>query len=157
MQKNIDLKNLIKDYKYESTTDKIRELKHSGKIRNDISKMIELKKKYNRLSDSNRKKIIEGQCSFLYNNYTNIFNKIYKDNIDLNLFNQFLIILKGIEDGKYDQHEASVQVGSILKQIYLDSAIREADRKKVRGKTKNKKQRRSKNISWNEYKKMNAE
>ena len=45
MQKNLDLKKLVKDYKYESTTDKIRELKHSSKIREDISKMIMLKKK----------------------------------------------------------------------------------------------------------------
>ena len=42
---SIDLKNLVKEYKYESTTDKIRELKHSKIIREDITKMIELKKK----------------------------------------------------------------------------------------------------------------
>ena len=108
MQKNLDLKNLLKDYEYENTTDKIRQLKHSSKIRNDISKMIELKKKYARLSNENKKNIIKKQCSFLFNNYTNIFNKIYKDNIDLNLFHKFLVILEGIENGKYDQHEASV-------------------------------------------------
>lgn len=154
MQKNLDLKNLVKDYKYESTTDKIRELKHSGKIRQDISKMIQLKKKYERMSNENRKKIIEGQCNFLFNNYTNIFNKIYNGNIDLNLFHQFLIILKGIEDGKLDQHEASVKVGTILKEIYLDSAIRETNRKKA-GKKNKTKQRKGKKISWNDYKKMN--
>lgn len=153
MQKNLDLKNLLKDYEYENTTDKIRQLKHSSKIRNDISKMIELKKKYARLSNENKKNIIKKQCSFLFNNYTNIFNKIYKDNIDLNLFHKFLVILEGIENGKYDQHEASVQVGSILKEIYLDSAIREANKKKAGFKSK-KKPRKGKNISWNEYKKM---
>ena len=56
MQKNLDLKNLIKDYEYENTTDKIRELKHSSKIRKDVGKMIELKKKYTRLSNENKKK-----------------------------------------------------------------------------------------------------
>lgn len=156
MQKNLDLKNLVKEYKYESTTDKIRELKHSSKIRADISKMIQLKKKYERMSNENRKKIIEGQCSFLYNNYTNIFNKIYKDNIDLNLFNQFLVILKGIEDGTLDQHEASVKVGTILKEIYIDSAVRETNRKKA-GKKNKTKLRKGKKISWNEFKAMNAE
>ena len=153
MQKNLDLKNLLKDYEYENTTDKIRQLKHSSKIRNDISKMIDLKKKYARLSNENKKNIIKKQCSFLFNNYTNIFNKIYKDNIDLHLFHKFLVILEGIENGKYDQHEASVQVGSILKEIYLDSAIREANKKKA-GFKSNKKPRKGKNISWNEYKKM---
>ena len=28
-----------------------------------------------------------------------------------------------------DQHEASYKVGQILKQIYIDSAVREADKK----------------------------
>lgn len=154
MQKNIDLKNLVKDYKYESTTDKIRELKHSIKIRQDISKIIQLKKKYERMTNENRKKIIEGQCDFLFNNYTNIFNKIYNDNIDLNLFHEFLVILKGIEDGKLDQHEASVKVGTILKEIYLDSAIRETNRKEARKKNKIK-QKKGKKISWDDYKKLN--
>ena len=130
MQKNLDLKNLIKDYEYENTTDKIRELKHSSKIRKDVGKMIELKKKYTRLSNENKKNIISRQCNFLFSNYTNIFNKIYNDTIDLNLFHKFLVILEGIENGKFDQHQASAQVGKILKEIYLDSAIREADKKR---------------------------
>lgn len=153
MQKNLDLKNLIKDYEYENTTDKIRELKHSSKIRNDIGKMIQLKKKYPRLDDKNRKSIISRQCNFLFSNYTNIFNKIYNETIDLNLFHKFLVILEGIENGKFDQHQASAQVGKILKEIYLDSAIREADKRK-RGAKKDNKQRKGKKISWNEYKKM---
>lgn len=153
MQKNLDLKNLIKDYEYENTTDKIRELKHSSKIRKDVGKMIELKKKYTRLSNENKKNIISRQCNFLFSNYTNIFNKIYNDTIDLNLFHKFLVILEGIENGKFDQHQASAQVGKILKEIYLDSAIREADKKK-RGNKKDNKQRKGKKISWEEYKKM---
>ena len=153
MQKNLDLKNLIKDYEYENTTDKIRELKHSSKIRKDVGKMIELKKKYTRLSNENKKNIISRQCNFLFSNYTNIFNKIYNDTIDLNLFHKFLVILEGIENGKFDQHQASAQVGKILKEIYLDSAIREADKKK-RGNKKDNKKRKGKKISWEEYKKM---
>lgn len=153
MQKNLDLKNLIKDYEYENTTDKIRELKHSSKIRKDVGKMIELKKKYSRLANDNKKNLISRQCNFLFSNYTNIFNKIFNENIDLNLFHKFLIILESIENGKLDQHQASAQVGKILKEIYLDSAIREADKKK-RGSKKDNKKRKGKKISWSEYKKM---
>ena len=79
----------------------------------------------------------------MFSNYTNIFNKIYNDTIDLNLFHKFLVILEGIENGKFDQHQASAQVGKILKEIYLDSAIREADKKK-RGNKKDNKQRKGK-------------
>ena len=152
---SIDLKNLVKEYKYESTTEKIRELKHSKTIREDITKMIELKKKYLKLNNKNLRNMVEKQCSFLYKNYTNIFNKIYKDNIDLNLFNKFLLVLEKIEEGKCDQHQASFEVGKVLKEIYIDSAMREGDKLDKKNKKKPVKTRKAKSISWNEFKKMN--
>uniref|UniRef100_A0A6C0FAC7 Uncharacterized protein n=1 Tax=viral metagenome TaxID=1070528 RepID=A0A6C0FAC7_9ZZZZ len=154
---SIDLKNLVKEYKYESTTDKIRELKHSKIIREDITKMIELKKKYNRLKEKNLRNMVEKHCSFLYKNYTNIFNKIYKDNIDLNLFNKFLLVLEKIEEGECDQHQASVEVGKVLKEIYIDSAMREGNKLDKKKKKKPVKSRKAKSISWNEFKKMNGD
>ena len=154
---SIDLKNLVKEYKYESTTDKIRELKHSKIIREDITKMIELKKRYNRLKGKNLRNMVEKHCSFLYKNYTNIFNKIYKDNIDLNLFNKFLLVLEKIEEGKCDQHQASFEVGKILKEIYIDSAMREGNKLDKKNKKKPEKTRKAKSIGWNEFKKMNSE
>ena len=68
----LNLKNLIRDYKHESTTDKIRTLKHSEKIRNDVINIIKLKKKYSRLDPKTLQSMIEKQCDFLYTNYTNI-------------------------------------------------------------------------------------
>ena len=153
MNESIDLKNLVKEYKYGSTTEKIRDLKHSKKIRDDITKIIELKKKYPRLNSKNLRNMVEKKCFFLYKNYTNIFNKIYKDNIDLNLFNKFLLVLKKIEDGECDQHEASVQVGKVLKEIYIDSAIREGEKLDKKNK-KPIKTRKAKNVSWGEFKKL---
>jgi len=154
---SIDLKNLVKEYKYETTTDKIRELKHSKKIREEITKMIELKKKYTRLNGKNLRNMVEKHCAFLYKNYTNIFNKIYKDNIDLNLFNKFLLVLEKIEEGKCDQHQASFEVGKILKEIYIDSAMREGNKLDKKNKKKPEKTRKAKSIGWNEFKKMNSE
>lgn len=151
---SIDLKNLVKEYKYESTTDKIRDLKHSKKIREEITKMIELKTKYTRLNGKNLRNMVEKQCSFLYKNYTNIFNKIYKDNVDLNLFHKFLLVLEKIEEGECDQHQASVEVGKILKEIYIDSAMREGNKLDKKNKKKPVKTRKAKSISWNEFKKM---
>jgi len=148
----LNLNNLIKEYKCESTTEKIRTLKHSQKIREDVTKMIELKKKYNRIDNKTLRGMVEKQCSFLYANYTNIFNKVFKGSIDLNLLNNFLKILKTIENGKCDQHEASYKVGQLLKQIYIDSAVREADIKDKKYKKKEKPLKKPKKISWNEYK-----
>ena len=36
----------------------------------------------------------------------------------------FIDKLKEIEDGEVDQHEASVDIGKILKQMYIDSALK---------------------------------
>ena len=33
-------------------------------------------------------------------------------------------MLKEIEDGETDQHEASVKIGKILKELYIDSAMK---------------------------------
>jgi len=124
-------------------------------IREDVAKMIELKKKYIRIDNKTLKGMVEKQCSFLYTNYTNIFNKVFKGVIDLNLLNNFLKILKTVEDGKCDQHEASYNVGQILKQIYIDSAVREADIKDKKYKKKEKPLKKAKKISWSQYKILN--
>lgn len=154
-QQNLNLKNLIKDYKYESTTEKIRTLKHSKKIRMDVTNLLNLKKKYNRLDFNTQTNIIKKQCSFLYKNYTNIFNKVLKDNLNMDLLHKFLVILESIENGKYDQHEASVKVGQILKEIYIDSSIREAHKNDNKKKNKKVNTIKPKKVSWKEYKIMN--
>jgi len=68
------------------------------------------------------------RCSFLFNNYTDIFNKVKKDEIDLEILGRLLGVLKMIEDGKAGQHEASVEVGKLLKQIYIDSALKKSEK-----------------------------
>jgi hypothetical protein len=151
----LNLKNLLREYKHESTTEKIRDLKHSNKIREDVIKIINLKKKYSRLEQTTLQNMLEKQCDFLYTNYTNIFHKIVKDNLDLNLMNRFLNILEKIEKGECDQHEASYSVGQILKQIYIDSAVREADKKDKKYNKDKKPLKKPKKISWEEYKILN--
>jgi hypothetical protein len=67
-------------------------------------------------------------CEFLFVNYTDIYNKVKKDEIDLKILGQFLIVLKEIEDGKLDQHEGAYKIGNLLKNLYIDSAVRKADK-----------------------------
>jgi hypothetical protein len=57
---------------------------------------------------------------------------------------QFLNVLKDIEDGKKDQHEASFQIGTLLKEMYIDPRLEEIkEPTHIKGQT----------ISWQEYKK----
>ena len=121
LQKMIDA-NDVKDQ-----TDTIRSLRHSEKIIPDIRVLQELK-----FTIKNNPEELHNQgmqkCSFLYNNYTDIYNKIKNDEIDLNLLNQFLNVLQLIENGKVDQHEGSYMVGTILKEIYIDSALKKSEK-----------------------------
>lgn len=155
-QTKLHLSKMIKEYDCKETTSEIRKLKHSKLIRQDVQTMLTLKKKYGRLEKQLLDQMICKKCSFLFNNYTHIFNKLTKDRIDLVLFDKFLNTLEKIENGDLDQHDASYEIGKLLKKIYVDSALRESEQnEKKRGKN-SKKFKTGKNISWSEYKKMNS-
>jgi hypothetical protein len=122
--------------------------------------MVKLKKDYQRLSQSNPTQfdnICVSRCSFLFNNYTDIFNRLKKDELDLNIMGQLLVLLKMIEDEKIDQHTASFEVGKLLKSIYIDSALKKSqhldEKHKHHHSGDSKKHLPDKKISWLEYKK----
>ena len=124
MDKNerIQLDKMLRANNAEDCTNEIREKKHSKLLKNDVKKMIELKEKYKRLKNSNKNQyetMLKSQCNFIYEKYTDIFNRINKDEIDLNILWKFLDVLEKIEIGELDQHEGSYAVGTLLKQIYI--------------------------------------
>jgi hypothetical protein len=126
-QQRIDLAALIKANKTDDCTQEIRSKKQSIVISNDVKHLVFLKQKYERLRKSNPVEfdaICVKQCSFLFNNYTDLYNKIRNDNLNLAILEKFLVILKKIEDGELDQHEGSYLVGSYLKEMYIDSALK---------------------------------
>ena len=149
----LKLKNMINEFNPEETTQKIRTLRHSDIIKDQVNVYLQLKKQYSRVSQETFKTMCKKKCEFLYTNYTNLYNKLIKDELDLNILFQFVDILKQIEVGKLDQHEASVKVGQILKELYIDSALRE-DKKRV---TKNHKYRKAKKMSWSDFKKNSSQ
>ena len=75
------------------------------------------------MNQRNLRKLVISHCNFLWTNYTNIFNRIMKDELNLNILRKFIDTLREVEEGDLDQHEASVKVGEILKQLYIDSAL----------------------------------
>jgi hypothetical protein len=148
----LNLKKIVNNYNPIETTEKIRDLKHSEKIRENVTTYLELKNKYKRLSKDQFTNIVQKKCYFLYENYTNIFNKLIKDELNLTILNKFLFILHKIEKGDIDQHEGSVMVGNILKELYIDSALRKDNKRNENKKTE--RTRKGKNITWNDYKKI---
>jgi hypothetical protein len=150
-----NLKKLVDNSDCQDNTEYIRQQKHSGLIRNDI-KRIEIMKNVHkeiRVNEPERfKDMCIEKCTFLYNNYTNIFNKTIKDEIDLDIMGRFLLVLKMIEDGKVDQHEGSVAIGKLLKDLYVDSALRRADKLDKEHEAEKVVPVEGKPISWREYK-----
>ena len=133
---------LLKESDASDNTEKIRKLKHSSKIKEQVSIMLDIKKRYSRLDKETVYKMIDTQCNWLFTHYFNLFNKLKKDELDIQILGQFVNALKAVEDGDMDQHEASVRVGQILKKLYIDSALKkdkkeEAKRERQRKKKTN--------------------
>jgi hypothetical protein len=130
-KERLDLKNLMNKMgdgcQYEDNTSGIREMKHSIPIARDIHKMEILKKQkadLRRSSPSEFAELCEQECAFLFSKYTDIYNRLLKDEIDLIIMFKALQTLKRIEDGELDQHEGSVIVGKLFHEIYVDSALK---------------------------------
>jgi len=155
----LNLQKMVSEMDAGDNTNNIRKLKHSILIRDDVRKLDTFKKANIMLRIDNLDQFTElarAECPFLYANYTDIFNRILKDELDLEILTKLLIILKMIEDGKVDQHEGSVMVGKVLKELYVDSALKSAEKLDAlvpdvvdMGDLKE-----SKQLSWKEYKLM---
>lgn len=148
----LNLKKMISECETIDNTDHIRKVKHSIPMATEIQLLEKLKMQHINLRATDPVKfseICESRCSFLYNNYTDIFHKLVKDEINLEIMQQFLQVLHRIEEGQINQQEGSVIVGKLLKELYLDSAIRRGENLdkenppplKIDGKK----------ISWNEF------
>jgi len=98
------------------------------------------------------------ECSFLFTYYTDIYNKIRKDEIDLSILNKFLNVLRRIEDGEIDQHDGSYLVGQLLKEMYVDSALKKAGKLEEQNKVEKVEEpkRETVKVSWKEFKLANT-
>lgn len=156
-KERLDLKRMIGEMESENNTENIRKVKHSVLIRDDIRKLETLKLKQKDLYENDQAGFIElcqTECAFLITNYHDIFNKIVKNELDLEIMTKFLMVLKMIEDGKLDQHEGSVAIGKLLKELYLDSAVRHADNLDKQYSDESTIANAGANVTWKEFKAM---
>ncbi len=155
-KEKLSLQKLISENDVVETTDLIRQVRHSSLIREDVKMLNHLKKQNSSLMVEDPDEfdnLCISECFFLFNNYTDLFNKVKKDEIDLEILNQFLSILEQIEQGTIDQHQGSFEVGKILKKLYIDSALKKAD--KINQGVSNEsemKKKEHRNISWSQFK-----
>ena len=153
---NEDLKSKLEEISSKEdvpqTTTKIRKLKHSKFIKRDLQHYYSLKHRYSRISKKQFKQMAAKQCQFIYKNYTNLFNRLVNDELERAILGRFIDALEKIENGDLNQHEASYQIGLLLKKIYVDQALRAEKDREVK---KTKKGKRPVKITWEEYKKLN--
>ena len=112
-----------------------------------------IQRKYSKLKFDTLQQMCMKRANFLYTNYTNIFNKLVKGELNLEILGRLIMILQKIEKGECDQHEASVMAGTILKELYIYSALKKQEKIDAKHKAKEKRTRNGKKISWMEYKK----
>lgn len=158
-EESLNLKKLLNNSDAVDNTEYIRRVKHSEKLRDDIRALDRLKKSESKLYLENREKFKEKAqtvANFLFVNYTDIFNKVVTDELDLAIMSRLLAVIKMIEDNKVDQHEGSVLVGKILKELYVDSALKRCDNLDKEHNTEVEEEKREiKPVSWSEWKSKN--
>ena len=152
----LQLQKMIQANNVEDQTDLIRKLKHSEVLKNDINTLMLLKAKHGDNQDMLNLEAMN-ECNFLFTYYTDIYNKVRKDEIDLAILHKFLEVLRRIEDGELDQHEGSFLVGTLLKEMYVDSALKKAEKldKERMDEPKEETKGPAVNISWRQFKKIN--
>lgn len=149
----LQLKKMISEADCDDNTEAIRRLKHSTRIRDELRKIDILRNTNKDMDKENFSFLCISECNFLYTNYSDIFHKAVANELDYMLMTKVLTVLKHIEDGKVDQHEGSVLVGKLLKELYVDSALRRADNLDKQYKSEEKQTLYDgKEISWKEYK-----
>jgi hypothetical protein len=149
----LQLQKMITANNVEDQTELIRELKHSYILQDNINSLLQIKQKY-RIEDAKFDQEAMSRCAFLFTYYTDIYNKVKKDELDLKLLNKFLNILRMIENSELDQHEGAFMVGTILKEIYVDSALKKAE--KLNSKEPEPEVKPPVDISWKQYKQFLA-
>lgn len=159
---SVNLKDLVNNSPdYVDNTEGIRQQKHSVPIRDDLRVIDKLRADYLRLGGKlDQEKFADecrNKCQFLFNNYTDIFNRAVANELDYTIMTKILSVLKLIEDEKVDQNDGSVLVGQLLKELYVDSAVKRADKLNAQYEAENEVVETvvSRNVSWKEYKAAN--
>ena len=153
----LQLQQMLKANDFEDQTDKIRNLKHSSLIKMDVSKLARICFVHKDMRESNHTSYNEmciKECPFLHRNYTDIFNKVKNNEINLAILGKFLEILGQIENDEIDQNDGSYAVGVLLKELYIDSALKKANKINENCETEEPKKAVA-DITWRTFKKMN--
>ena len=143
----------------QDNTEYIRKHKISASIRKDVARMQELKSQTS-LSKQNEESFVElcrQECTYLFMQQPGIFYRLFKNELDLTLLQKVIDTLQQIEDGHINQHDASVNIGQLVADLYTDSALKSAANLDAKNQSEPKPEQKKPaySMSWQEYKKNN--
>ena len=130
-------------------TEEIRASKNSTKLRENIIALLRIKKENPGVDKKELEPLVLAECHFLFYEYMELYNMLLKEDMDTTILFKLLDVLKDIEDGKCDQTEGSVQVGTLLKEIYIDGKLAETRKRDAQFSSK---PITPKAIHWKDYK-----
>ena len=117
-EKNL-LDDIIKEHKIEDNTSYVVNNKKASIIRKEFYALLKIKQVHGH-EKMNLSKI---QAPYLYKNYKAIFDKIIKEDFNVELFKDLIDILEKIENKRIDLNEGSFIFGKKLKNIFVDKCI----------------------------------
>ena len=159
LKERLNLKKMLAhSQEFVDHTEEIRRVKHSGLLLDGL-RDIEKLKRLNRDIQSSDPTTFEDMCReaapLMHDLYRDLFRKLVKDEINLVILVKLIRVLELIEQGQVDQNEGSVMVGKVLKDLYVDSAIREGDRldkeRALEQEDAKEPKEPAKNISWKQW------
>ena len=158
-EERLNLKKMLAQNKdYVDHTEDIRRLKHSGLLLDsmrDIEKLKRAHQEMRRDSPEEFGDMCKIAAPLMYKLYTDLFHKLVKDELNLVIMVKLIRVLELIEQGQLDQNDGSVMVGKMLKELYVDSAVRTGNNlDKANANEESNKvvvSREAKSISWKEW------
>jgi len=118
-------------------------------LRRDTNHLKHLKSIHQGTQEELRQKA-NNECSHLFMHHTDLLNRMIKDELDFPMFEKILDALESIENGNETQDSASTNIGQMLADLYVNSALKQ---KQISDESNTPKTTTSvKNISWKEYK-----
>jgi hypothetical protein len=84
--------------------------------------------------------------------HTDLLNRMIKDELDLPMFEKILDALESIENGDETQESASTNIGQMLADLYVNSALKQKQNSDETESDTTKTITPVKNITWKEYK-----
>lgn len=148
---NINLKSLINNNDYQDNTDYIRRCKNSQKLRKDTNHLKHLKLTHQGTQEELREKANQ-ECPHIFMHHTDLLNRMIKDELDLPMFEKILDALESIENGDETQESASTNIGQMLADLYVNSALKQKQNSDEAQTQQPTKIAPVNNISWKEYK-----